>query len=85
MTPADVASNPPIFDQITRWANARGINRTANSIIRGLYQNGYEGTPDLITSVDETVENNILNDIKQSSKSIILGELRTSKNGNISN
>jgi len=85
MTPADVASNPPIFDQITRWANARGINRTANSIIRGLYQNGYEGTPDLITSVDESIENNILNDIKQSSKSIILGELRTSKNGNNSN
>ena len=87
MTPDEfqASKDADIFQQITRWANARGINKSAWGIIRSLELNGYEGTPDLITSVDETVENNILNDIKQSSKSIILGELRTSKNGNNSN
>ena len=81
-TPEQIQSNPPIFQQITEWANARGINRTANSIIRGLEQKGYEGTPNLITDIDKEVTNNVLNEVKKGSKSLILEQIRTSTNGN---
>ena len=81
-TPEQIQANPPIFQQITEWANARGINRTANSIIRGLEQKGYEGTPNLITDVDKEVTNNVLNEVKKGSKSLLLEQIRTSTNGN---
>ena len=75
-TPEQIKSNPPLFQDITRWAIARGINRTSNSIIRGLMEKGYEGTAGLITSVDEKIETNVLNDIKRGIKSDILDTLK---------
>ncbi len=87
----DIKAENPMFSQIARWANAKNIPSAYHqSIYDGLFESGWSiygqyrqppkgGTPDLITSVDETVENNILNDIKQSSKSIVLQEIRTFK------
>ena len=77
-TPEDISANPPMFQQIERWAIARGVNRAASSIIRGLMLNGFEGTPGLITDVDKIVEINVLDDIKKNIKKDILSELRLS-------
>ena len=66
-----------MFKQIEQWAIARGINRTANSIIRGLKMKGYEGTPNLITSVDKQIETNVANDLKNTLKSVILDEIKS--------
>lgn len=71
-----------IFQQITEWANARQIKRSTSSIIQSLSQKGYEGTPNLITDVDKEVTNNVLNEVKKGSKSLILEQIRTSTNGN---
>jgi len=67
-----------MFQQIERWAIARGVNRAASAIIRGLMLNGFEGTPGLITNVDKIVEINVLDDIKKNIKKDILSELRLS-------
>ena len=77
-TPEDISANPPMFQQIERWAIARGVNRAASAIIRGLMLNGFEGTPGLITNVDKIVEINVLDDIKKNIKKDILSELRLS-------
>ena len=77
-TPEDISANPPMFQQIERWAIARGVNRAASAIIRGLMLNGFEGTPGLITDVDKIVEINVLDDIKKNIKKDILSELRLS-------
>ena len=77
-TPEDISANPPMFQQIERWAIARGVNRAASAIIRGLMLNGFEGTPGLITNVDKIVEINVLDDIKKNIKKDILSELRIS-------
>lgn len=77
-TPEDISANPPMFQQIEQWAIARGVNRAASSIIRGLMLNGFEGTPGLITNVDKIVEINVLDDIKKNIKKDILSELRIS-------
>jgi len=77
-TPEEISANPPMFQQIERWAIARGVNRAASSIIRGLMLNGFEGTPGLITDVDKIVEINVLDDIKKNIKKDILSELRLS-------
>lgn len=84
-TPEQIQSDPPQLTDLVRWANARGINRTARGILRGLLLNGFEGTSGLITSVDEQIKNNVTNDVQKGLKSIILDEIRTSKNGNNSN
>jgi len=77
-TPEDISANPPMFQQIERWAIARGVNRAGSAIIRGLMLNGFEGTPGLITNVDKIVEINVLDDIKKNIKKDILSELRIS-------
>ena len=77
-TPEDISANPPMFQQIERWAITRGVNRAASAIIRGLMLNGFEGTPGLITNVDKIVEINVLDDIKKNIKKDILSELRLS-------
>ncbi len=77
-TPEEISANPPMFQQIERWAIARGVNRAASSIIRGLMLNGFDGTPGLITDVDKIVEINVLEDIKKNIKKDILSELRLS-------
>jgi len=77
-TPEDISANPPMFQQIERWSIARGVNRAASAIIRGLMLNGFEGTPGLITNVDKIVEINVLDDIKKNIKKDILSELRIS-------
>ena len=77
-TAEDISANPPMFQQIERWAIARGVNRAASAIIRGLMLNGFEGTPGLITNVDKIVEINVLDDIKKNIKKDILSELRLS-------
>jgi len=77
-TPEDISANPPMFQQIERWAIARGVNRAGSAIIRGLMLNGFEGTPGLITNVDKIVEINVLDDIKKNIKKDILSELRLS-------
>ena len=42
MTPDEfqASKDADIFQQITRWANARGINKSASGIIRSLELNG---------------------------------------------
>ena len=75
-TPSQIAANPPIFQQIKEWAIARGVNKATNAIIRGLYLNGFEGTPGLKTDVDKVVQVNVLDDIKKVIKTDILSELR---------
>jgi len=77
-TPEDISANPPMFQQIERWAIARGVNRAGSASIRGIMLNGFEGTPGLITNVDKIVEINVLDDIKKNIKKDILSELRLS-------
>ena len=81
-TPEQIQAQPPSYQKLIKWANARNIpTRFVRRIRVGLLTNGYEGTPRLITSVDEEVTNNVTNDLKKGLKSIILQEIRTSKNG----
>ena len=77
-TPEEINPTPEMFQQIERWAIARGVNRAASAIIRGLMLNGFEGTPGLITNVDKIVEINVLDDIKKNIKGNILSQLRVS-------
>lgn len=68
-----------IFQQIQEWIIARGINKTASGVIAKLRNEGYEGTPNLITDVDQDVKNIILNEVQKASKRVILSELKTKK------
>ncbi len=68
-----------IFQQIQEWITARGINKTASGVIRKLELEGYEGTPGLITNVDEDVKNIVLNEVKKNSKNVILHNLKSKK------
>ena len=81
-TPEQIQAQPPSYQKLIKWANARNIpTRFVRRIRVGLLANGYEGTPNLITSVDEQVTNNVTNDVKKGLKSIILEQIRTLKNG----
>ena len=68
-----------IFQQITDWITARGINKTASGVIRKLELEGYEGTPNLITNVDERVKINVLESVKKASKFSILQTFKGEK------
>jgi hypothetical protein len=68
-----------IFQQITDWIAARGINKTASGVIRKLELEGYEGTEGLITNVDERVKINVSESVKKASKSVILQTIKGEK------
>lgn len=93
-TAQQIQQKGDFFTQLDEWVKARRIPAITGNIYRSLKVNGWNtslpnrtgangGTAGLITDVDQQIENNVLNDIKQNSKFMILEELKNLNNTTI--
>lgn len=93
-TAQQIQQKGDFFNQLDEWVKARGIRANTGTVYRSLQANGWNtsrpnrtnpngGTKGLITDVDQQIETNVLNDIKENSKLLILEELKSLNNVNI--
>lgn len=87
-------SGSGFFAQIVEWVQARALPYDPYGVYKSINESGWNtslpnrtgangGTAGLITDVDQQIENNVLNDIKQNSKFMILEELKNLNNTTI--
>ena len=79
----EYAANPATFSALERWIEARGMNRTAESIDEGLRRNGWVsgdgpkgGTPNIITTPTQQIISEAKIQIEKNSKEMILKEIK---------
>jgi len=87
VTAAQYAANPATFADLDVWINARGLNRTAFSIDRGLRLSGWSqsganrtgkngGTKDIITTPSQEIIQNVTKTIDSISKDLVLDSIK---------
>lgn len=76
-------ANPATFSALERWIEARGMNRTAESIDEGLRRNGWVsgdgpkgGTPNIITTPTQQIISEAKKGIEIISKDLVLKEIK---------
>ena len=76
---SEYASNPATFSDLSEWINARGLNRTAESIDEGLRRNGWVsgdgpkgGTPMIIDTPSQQIISNIESKVSEASKDFVV-------------
>jgi len=67
------------FQQIEIWARARQIRRSTSSIVSGLLEKGWEGSPGIITTIDDLLIARTKETISKDSKSQILNSMKATK------
>ena len=79
----EYAANPATFSALEKWIEARGMNRTAESIDDGLRRNGWVsgdgpkgGTPNIITTPTQQIISEAKIQIEKNSKEMILKEIK---------
>ena len=81
-TPQEVAADSTksdFFTDITLWIKARQINRSAQSVISGLLEKGWEGSPGIISTIDDLIIAQTKESLAKDTKSQILKTLKTTK------
>ena len=76
---ANNASKGDFYQKIAEWVKARNIKRSPDSIISGLLSKGWEGTPGIITNVDDIVLSMARESIRKGTRKDILDTLKISK------
>ena len=78
VSPDEYASNPATFADLDQWIQARGLNRTAESIDEGLRRNGwvsgngeFGGTPNIITTPTDQILESVSNKVTAISKDYV--------------
>ena len=79
----EYAANPATFSALEKWIEARGMNRTAESIDEGLRRNGWVsgdgpkgGTPNIITTPTQQIISEAKKGIEIISKDLVLKEIK---------
>ena len=79
----EYAANPATFSALEKWIEARGMNRTAESIDEGLRRNGWVsgdgpkgGTPNIITTPTQQIIAEAKKGIEIISKDLVLKEIK---------
>ena len=79
---SEYASNPASFSDLEQWIDARGLNRTAESIDEGLRRNGWVsgngekgGTPMIIDTPSNQIIEEAKNKVEQVSKDLIVKQI----------
>lgn len=78
-TPAEVRNSQggDFYQNIAEWVEARRIRRSPESVIKGLLAKGWEGTPGIITNVDDVVLKMARESIRKGTREDILKTLKT--------
>jgi hypothetical protein len=87
VTASQYASSPATFSDLDEWINARGLNRTALSIDRGLRLSGWSqsgenrtgkngGTKDIITTPTEQILKSVSDTVESISKDLVLDSIK---------
>lgn len=76
---SEYASNPATFSDLSEWINARGLNRTAESIDEGLRRNGWVsgdgpkgGTPMIIDTPSNQILQSLESKVSEASKDYVV-------------
>ena len=76
---SEYASNPATFSDLSEWINARGLNRTAESIDEGLRRNGWVsgdgpkgGTPMIIDTPSNQILQSLESKVDEASKDYVV-------------
>tara|TARA_R110002051_G_scaffold168895_1_gene239493 strand:+ start:324 stop:770 length:447 start_codon:yes stop_codon:yes gene_type:complete len=79
----EYAANPATFSALEKWIEARGMNRTAESIDEGLRRNGWVsgdgpkgGTPNIITTPTQQIIAEAKKGIEIISKDLVLKDIK---------
>ena len=79
----EYAANPATFSALEKWIEARGMNRTAESIDEGLRRNGWVsgdgpkgGTPNIITTPTQQIISEAKKGIEIISKDLVLKDIK---------
>jgi len=79
----EYADNPATFSALEKWIEARGMNRTAESIDEGLRRNGWVsgdgpkgGTPNIITTPTQQIIAEAKKGIEIISKDLVLKDIK---------
>ena len=86
VTAEQYTQNPSTFSDLSEWINARGLNRTANSIDRGLKLSGWNtdganrtgkngGTAGIITNPTTAIVQSVKDKITFNGKDLIVKEI----------
>ena len=81
-TPAQVAnsaSSGDFYQKIAEWVKARNIKRSPDSVISGLLSKGWEGTPGIITNIDDVVLSMARESISKGTRKDILDTIKITK------
>jgi hypothetical protein len=81
-TPSEVEEDQKkagFFQKIEEWVKARNIKRSAQSIINGLLEKGWEGTDGVITDIDDVIKGRAYEIIKKGVKSSIIYSMKATK------
>ena len=78
----EYASNPATFSDLTQWIDAKGMNRTAESVDDGLRRNGwvsgngeFGGTPNIITTPTDIIVKSVIDKVTFSGKDLIVKQI----------
>ena len=82
----EYASNPATFSDLTQWIEARGLNRTSESVDRGLKLSGWStegsnrtgqngGTAGIITTPTDIIVKSVVDKVTFSGKDLIVKQI----------
>jgi len=73
------STKPDFFRDIGLWVKARNIKRGVPSVVSGLLEKGWEGSPGIISTIDDLIIAQTKQSLGKDTKSQILKTLKTTK------